>query len=36
VLNNLFKEPRLLATLLIIDLSDFTFNKVQHKAGPEQ
>jgi molybdopterin synthase catalytic subunit len=36
VLNNLFKEPRLLATLLIVDLSDFTFNKVQLKAGPGQ
>ena len=36
VLNNLFKEPRLLATLLIVDLSDFTFNKVPLKAGSGQ
>lgn len=28
VINNLFGEPKLLNTLLIIDLSDFTFDKV--------
>jgi molybdopterin/thiamine biosynthesis adenylyltransferase len=28
VINNLFGEPKLLDTLLIVDLSDFTFNKV--------
>ncbi len=29
VINNLFLEPKLLNTLLIVDLSDFTFNKVE-------
>ena len=28
LINNLFGEPKLLNTLLIIDLSDFTFDKV--------
>lgn len=34
VINNLFHEPKLLNTLLIIDLYDFTFNKVE-LSSPE-